>query len=98
MRIMMRVSIPAEPGNAAIKSGELARIIQNFMAENKPEAAYFGTNDGLRTAYFVVDVADSSRIPVLAEPFFMGMQAHIDLQPVMNAEDLGRGLAAIAKS
>ena len=31
MRMMMRVYIPVEAGNAAIKNGSLAQTIQQFM-------------------------------------------------------------------
>jgi hypothetical protein len=39
MRMMMRVMIPVEAGNAAIKDDSLAKTIQQFMDTAKPEAA-----------------------------------------------------------
>ncbi len=41
---------------------------------------------------------DVSRIPVIVEPLFMGMNAALTLIPVMNAEDLQKGLAEAAKN
>ena len=56
MRMMMRVSIPVEQGNAAIKDGSLANAFQLFMDSAKPEAAYFVADRGKRTAYFFFDL------------------------------------------
>ena len=39
MRMMLRVSIPVEAGNAAIKDGSLPRAIQATSERVKPEAA-----------------------------------------------------------
>ena len=92
MRTMMTISIGAEDGNRALKDGSLAKVMENFMREYKPEAAYFGTQNGDRTAYFVFDLADPAFIPSIAEPMFMGLNAKISLQPVMNPEELRAGL------
>ena len=62
----------------------------------KPEAAYFTTFDGKRTAYFVFDLPNSLDIPASAEPFFTELNAEVQLAPVMNAEDLQKGLSGLA--
>lgn len=62
------------------------------MRDYKPEAAYFTTQGGDRGAIFVVDLPDASGIPALAEPFFMGLNAHVDFRPAMNADELRTGL------
>ena len=97
MRTMMRVTIPVEPGNAAIKSGRLPQLMGEAMARMKPEAAYFTADNGARTAYFFLDLRDQSDIPVYAEPFFMELNASIEFMPVMNADDLKKGLSQISR-
>jgi hypothetical protein len=97
VRTMMRVMIPVEPGNAAIKSGRLPQIIAQAIDRMKPEASYFTADKGTRTAYFVLDLKDSADIPQLAEPFFMELQASVEFMPVMNADDLKKGLSQIAQ-
>ena len=92
MRMMMKVSIPAEAGNKAIKDGSLPKVIMGFMEKAKPESAYFTAEGGKRMSYFVFDLKDPTYIPALAEPFFMGFNAEIDLKPVMNSEELKAGL------
>ena len=95
MRMMMRVCIPVEAGNAAIKDGSLAQAMQQFMDAAKPEAAYFIAEGGERTAYFFFDLKQPSDIPSIAEPFFMKLHAAIDVTPAMNIEDVRAGLAAV---
>lgn len=96
MRVMARISIPVEAGNKGIESGSLPKLMQQAGERWKPEAMYFTTFDGKRTAYIVFDMPDSSSIPVFAEPFFMGLNAEVQLSPVMNGEDLQKGLSESA--
>jgi len=93
MRTMLRVQIPAERGNVAIKNGKLPEVMKQVLDKWKPEAAYFFSLDGKRTALFVLDLKDPSQIPLLAEPFFIELNAEVQLTPVMNAEDLMKGLS-----
>jgi hypothetical protein len=62
----------------------------------KPEAAYFLADDGRRTALMVFDLVDTSDIPSIAEPFFTTMNASVAIVPVMNADDLRRGLEKLS--
>ncbi len=55
--------------------------------------ACFMTDDGVRTALFFFDLAESSQIPVFAEPFFQGADAMVGFRPVMNVEELQKGLS-----
>ena len=93
MRVMARVSIPVEAGNNGIRSGALPKVMQQAAERWKPEAAYFTTFDGRRTAFFIFDLPDASAIPPFAEPFFMELEAEVQLSPVMNTEDLQKGLS-----
>lgn len=95
MRVMLKVRIPVQAGNTAISSGELGKVLEGFMEQWKPEAAYFLAEGGERTALFVLDLPDPSDIPVLAEPLFMGMNVALELQPVMNLDDLLKGLSRL---
>ena len=92
MRTMMRVTIPAEHGNKAVKEGTMGKIVGQFMEQHRPEAAYFTANAGSRCAYFFLDLKDSSEMVGLAEPFYMGLHAHVEFQPAMNPQDLKAGL------
>jgi len=97
MRMMLRLWMPVESGNSAVKDGSLPRAIQSLIERLKPEAAYFFPDDGKRSAMFVFDMQEASQIPPIVEPLFMGMNAAVTLSPVMNAEDLQKGLAEAAK-
>ena len=95
MRTMARISIPVEAGNAGIASGNLPKTIQQMAERWTPEAMYFTTFDGKRTAFVVFDMPDASAIPVFAEPFFRELNAEVTFAPAMNAEDLQKGLSGI---
>jgi hypothetical protein len=97
MRTMLKVSMPVETGNRAIKDGSLPKLMGSLMEQLHPEAAYFFAENGKRTALMVFDMKDAAQIPSIAEPFFMGLDAEITLTPVMNADDLKAGLEAAAK-
>jgi hypothetical protein len=92
MRMMLKIVIPTEIGNQAIKNGSLHKIFEATMSKLKPEAAYFVAENGLRSAMMFFDMKDASEIPVIAEPLFAGLNARLQLLPVMNADDLKKGL------
>ncbi len=48
--------------------------------------------DGVLTAMIFFDMLDSSDIPSIVEPLFMGIDTEVELLPVMNADDLRKGL------
>jgi hypothetical protein len=96
MRVMAKITMPVESGNQAIKDGSLGPVIQRAAERWKPEAMYFTTFDGLRTAFMVFDLPDASDIPPFAEPLFQGLDANVVLAPVMNGDDLQKGLSQLS--
>ena len=99
MRMLLRVSIPAETGNAAAKAGTLGSTIEQILADLKPETAYFFADDhGNRSGGIVFDLKDPSHIPAVAEPWFLAFNATVSLRPVMNPQDLAKAGPAIAKA
>jgi len=97
MRTMLKVTLPVEAANKAIKDGSLPRIMESTMNELRPESAYFYAENGKRTALMVFDMKDPSQIPVISEPFFMGLNADVSYAPVMNADELKAGLEKAMK-
>ena len=92
MRTMLKIVMPVEPGNKAVKDGSLPKTIQSLLQDLQPEASYFYPENGRRTALFVFDMKDATQIPVIAEPLFLTLNAEVSFVPVMNAEDLKVGL------
>lgn len=94
MRMLLKIQIPVDTGNEAVKSGAVGATMRAFAERAKPECMYFTLGDGWRTAYAVFDMQSSSEMPRLLEPLFMDMDASIELTPCMNAEELIAGLQA----
>jgi hypothetical protein len=90
MRCLMKASMPVDSGNQAATSGTLGKTIQKILADLKPEAAYFGEDNGKRTAFLIVDLKDLSEIPKVAEPWFLAFNAAVEFHPVMTMEDLAK--------
>jgi hypothetical protein len=92
MRMMMRVQMEVEAANRAIRDGTWATVMERVMEDLQPEAVYFTAQDGRRTGFIVFDMKDVSDIPSIAEPFFMTVNASIDISPVMTVQDVQTGL------
>ena len=99
MRMLLRVSIPVEAGNAAAKAGTLGSTVEKILADLKPEAAYFFADDnGQRSGSIVFDMKDTSEIPAIAEPWFLAFNANVSFRPIMTVEDLAKGGPGIGKA
>src|SRR5579884_487820 len=89
MRVYVKVTIPAEGGNAAIRNGTLVPTVEAIIKELQPELAFFYADaQGRRTNNFLLDLKDPSWIPAIAEPFFLAFNASVEIYPVMLADDL----------
>ncbi|MGZ2356655.1 hypothetical protein LRE75_08130 [Streptomyces sp. 372A] len=95
MRVMLRAQLDTQLANEAVKNGSLSKTMQSLMERLKPEAAYFGPSEGKRACTFVFDMQDSSLLPLISEPLFEGLGAKIEIHPVMNTEDMQKGIAAL---
>ena len=98
MRFLLKVNIPVDAGNAVVKAGKLGETIQSILADLKPEAVYFTADNGQRTAYIILDMQDASEMPVIAEPWFLAFNAHIEASPVMVPDDLIKASSDIERA
>lgn len=98
MRMMMKIQMDTEAGSKAIADGSAPQVLQEMMSRLKPEAAYFGPDDGVRTASIVFDMQNPAELPSISEPLFRTFHANIRIFPVMNQEDLQKGLQQLGAS
>jgi hypothetical protein len=100
MKYLVRLSIPIETGNDALRDPQFGAKMKTLLTDIKAEAAYFTTVDGQRGGYFVVNMDDASQIPAIAEPIFLWLNADVEFIPVMLPQDLekaGPAIAAVVK-
>ena len=96
MRMMLKFTLPVEKSNTAINDGSLGKTMDSILNKLKPEAAYFAPLDGKRAGMIFFDMAEPSQIIEAVEPLFLSLNAATELVPVMNADDLRKGLAKVA--
>lgn len=95
MRTLLKAQLDTEAASKAISGGKMPEVMQETIERLQPEAAYFTPTDGVRTCYFVFDLKDPSDIPVISEPLFQTFEARLTYSPVMNQEDLQKGLSQL---
>ena len=95
MRMMMKVQLDTEAASRAIADGSMPNLMQQTLGQLQPEAAYFGPENGIRTAFIVFDLEDPSQLPPLTEPLYSQLKANIQMFPVMDRDDLQKGLGQL---
>jgi hypothetical protein len=98
MKFLLKVSIPVEAGNEVVKAGKLGRTIHSILEGLRPEAAYFTDADGKRTGLIFLEIEKASQIPSVAEPWFLALNASVELHPVMTPDDLAAAGGDIAEA
>ena len=98
MKMLMHVRMPHEPFNTLVRQGKIGALMGRILDDIKAEAVYFTEQDGKRGAILIVDVKDPSRVPSLAEPFFLHLNADCSFRIVMSPDDLKKaGLDELGK-
>ena len=98
MRVMLKVSIPVEAGNEAAKTGKLGSTIQSILEEQQPEATYFVADGGTRTVLVFLEMGSAADLPRIAEPWFVGLDAQIDVTPAFTPAEMPAAVADIERA
>ena len=98
MRMIMMVEFPIEPFNTLVRNGNAGPTMKKIIDDAKPEAAYFGEQDGKRGGILIVNLNGPSDVPRLAEPWFLNFNAEVKFRVAMTPEDLAQAdLNALGK-
>jgi hypothetical protein len=97
MRFLLRVSFPVEAGNASARKDGFSAI-QSILQMQKPEAAYFLTQDGKRTGLLILELKDASQMAEFCEPWFLALNAEAYWSPIMVPSDLQKAAVAIEQA
>jgi hypothetical protein len=90
MKMLVHAILPNEPFNSAVRDGTVGAKIKKILDAIKPESVYFSEYNGKRSTMLFVDVADASKVPGIAEPFFLTFNAEVHFHVVMSPEDLAK--------
>jgi hypothetical protein len=89
--MMMNVGFPTVRFNSLLREGKAGEIMKAILDELKPEAVYFTEMHGARGVVLIVNLPDPSKVPALAEPWFLEFDATVEFRVVMSGEELGKG-------
>ncbi|MEU4114362.1 hypothetical protein AB0F71_07695 [Kitasatospora sp. NPDC028055] len=97
MRALLDVTLDTAASNKLIADGSMGTELERLLGQLKPEASYFfASGDGRRSMLLVVDVPDEASIVAICEPFWLRLEANVNVRIAMNADDLREGLRRIA--
>lgn len=96
MHFIIKATIPNAAGNKLVK-GDMEATFNKVMGDVRPEAAYFAVDNGQRTVYMIVDVADSADMVRVAEPLWLALEANVETIPAMTAEEFATAGAKIGE-
>lgn len=96
--MLLSFTLPHHTFNAAVLDGTAGEKLNRILEATKPESVYFTDVHGQRGVVMIVDLPDASKIPALAEPWFLTFESDIECHPVMTPDDLMRaGLEELGK-
>jgi hypothetical protein len=89
--MLLIIRLPTETFNAAVRDGTAGSKTKAILDEIRPEAVYFTETNGERTVIMVVELEKPSRVPALAEPWFLTFNADVEFHVVMGPDELQEG-------
>jgi hypothetical protein len=92
MRLMMTFKIPTDAGNKAGAAGDIGAAIDKLIKDTGAYESYFYMKDGMRAGVLFFEESDQANLTRYNEPLMQSLSAEIDIIPVLNLEDLKRGL------
>jgi len=98
MHFLVKATIPIEAGNALVRDPEFSKRTKDILSDIKPEAVYFALDNGQRTLYLFVELSDSSRIPAIAEPLWLGLKANVEFIPAMSEKEFSKAAPHIERA
>lgn len=94
MHTLLKVTMcDVRAANEAISEGRLQKLIQDISKIIKLEASFFYSDQGYRCGLMIFDMKDASQIPSIAEPFFIELNAKVEIIPAMSSDELTKGLS-----
>ena len=88
MKMLVTIICPVEPFNSLVRNGTAGEIMGRIIESTKPESIYFTELEGHRSVVMVVEVADPSDIPSIAEPWYLNFEANCEFKIAMTPDDL----------
>ena len=92
MRMLLKATLDTEKPRKVLQEGRMQEVLRQVMERLQPEAAYFYGEQGRRNMFFVFDMRDPSELPSITEPLFNEAGAEVYITPVMNQDDLQKGI------
>jgi hypothetical protein len=87
--MMLSVTFPTAKFNELWRKGEIGPKIKQILDDIKPEAVYFGKGEGgQRGAVVIVDVPAAADIAQFTEPWYLVLEASIQVCHCMTVEDI----------
>jgi hypothetical protein len=76
-----------------VQDPNFLKKLEDYMNKVRPEVAYFMPVDGHRTAAFIVNIQSNDQVPTIVEPLFQWMGDNVEVIPIMNFDELKKGIS-----
>ena|SRR6266404_5544723 len=98
MHFLVKVTIPVQAGNKLIRDPKFGKRMEEILGDIKPKSTYFAVDGGQRTIYLIVDISDASRLPAVAEPFWLAFEASVECIPVLTDKEFQKAAPYIERA
>ena len=90
MRFLIKARLQAETREPLAGNLRLRRVVGDILDKHQVEALFFGSEAGKHCIFFVVNIAQATRLAHITDPLHEVLNAQVDFMPATDRRRLTR--------
>lgn len=88
MRFLIKARLPIDTREPLAGNPRLRRVVGDILDKNRVEALFFGSEAGRHCIFFVVNIAEPTRLARITDPLHDVLSAQVDFMPASDPKEI----------